>query len=86
MVRINAVFDEDMIEEIDRMGKENRKSRSALLREAAERLIEEYRHQKDEAIREKRIAQAITVQDRLRKKSKKWDGVSELRRWRESRS
>ncbi len=86
MVRINAVFDEDMIEEIDRMGKENRKSRSAFLREAAEKLIEEYRREKDEAMRKGKVAQAIRVQDRLRKKSKKWDGVSELRRWRESRS
>ena len=37
MVRINAVFDEDTIDKIDRMGKEKRKSRSALLREGAER-------------------------------------------------
>jgi metal-responsive CopG/Arc/MetJ family transcriptional regulator len=86
MVRINAVFDKDMIEEIDRMGKENKKSRSALLREAAERFIDECHRQKDEAIRKKKMAQAITVQDRLRKKSKKWNGVSELRRWRDSRS
>jgi metal-responsive CopG/Arc/MetJ family transcriptional regulator len=86
MVRINAVFDEDTIDKIDRIGKEKRKSRSALLREAAERLIEEYRRQKDEAMRKEKVAQAITVQDRLRRKSEKWDGVSELRRWRESRS
>ncbi len=86
MVRINAVFDEDMIEEIDRMGKESRKSRSALLREAAERLIEEYRRQKDEAMRKEKVREAIAVQDRLRRKSKKWDGISELRRLRESRS
>ena len=86
MVRINVVFDEDMIEQIDQMGKEVRKSRSALLREGAEKLIEAYRRQKDEDIRKKKIAQAIMVQDRLRRKSKNWDGVSELRRWRESRS
>ena len=86
MVRINAVFDEDMIEEIDRMGKENRKSRSALLREAAERLIEEYRRQKEEEMRKAKVGQAIAVQDRLRRKAKKWDGISELRRRRESRS
>ena len=86
MVRINAVLDENVIEEIDRMGKEKKKSRSALLREAAERLVEEYRREKDEAMRKKKVGQAIRVQDRLRRKSRKWDGISELRRWRESRS
>jgi metal-responsive CopG/Arc/MetJ family transcriptional regulator len=86
MVRINAVLDERVIEEIDRIGKEKGKSRSALLREAAERLVEEYRREKDEAMRKEKVGQAIRVQDRLRRKSRKWDGISELRRWRESRS
>lgn len=86
MVRINTVFREDIIEEIDRMSKERGKSRSALLREAAVKLIEEYRLQKEEEVRKKRIKHAIDVQDRLRKKSRKWDAITELRRWRESRS
>ena len=85
MVRINVVFREDIIDEIDRVGKERGKSRSALLREAAERVIEDYRRQKEEEIRRKKIARAIEVQDRLRGKSKKWDAVAELRKWRETR-
>ena len=84
-MRINVVFHEDMIEEIDRVGKETGKSRSALLREAAERIIEDHRRQKEEKMRRKKVARAIEVQDRLRRKSKNWDGVAELRRWRETR-
>lgn len=33
----------------------------------------------------KRIENAISTQDRLRKKSKGWDGAKEIRKWRDSR-
>jgi hypothetical protein len=32
-----------------------------------------------------RLERALLTQDRLRKKSKAWDGAEELRRWRDSR-
>jgi len=83
MVRINTVFQEDLIEKIDRIAKEEGKSRSRILREAANKLIKDYQHQRSEEIRMKKVRQAITIQDRLRKKSGKWDSVSELRKWRE---
>jgi len=83
MVRINAVFQAELIEEIDRIAKEEGKSRSLILREAALRLIKEYQRQKSEEIRIKKARQAISIQDRLRKKSGKWDSTSELRKWRE---
>lgn len=83
MVRINTVFQEDLIEKIDRIAKEEGKSRSRILREAANKLIKDYQRQRSEEIRKKKVRQAITIQDRLRKKSGKWDSVSELRKWRE---
>ena len=83
MVRINTVFQEDLIEEIDRIAKEEGKSRSRILREAAHKWIKDYQSQRSEEIRRKKVRQAITIQDRLRKKSGKWDSVSELRKWRE---
>ena len=82
-MRINTVFQEDLIEKIDRIAKEEGKSRSRILREAANKLIEDYQRQKSEEIRMKKVRQAITIQDRLRKKSGKWDSISELRKWRE---
>jgi len=33
----------------------------------------------------KRIENAISTQDRLRKKSKDWNGAKEIRKWRDSR-
>ena len=83
MVRINTVFQEDLIEEIDRIAKDKGKSRSHILREAAHKLIKDYQRQRSEEIRMKKVRQAIIIQDRLRKKSGKWDSVSELRKWRE---
>ena len=83
MVRINAVLREEIVDGIDEIAKETGESRSSLLREAAQRLIKEYRHQKAEEMRRKKRTRAIQVQDRLRKKAGKWDGVAELRKWRE---
>jgi metal-responsive CopG/Arc/MetJ family transcriptional regulator len=86
MVRINAVLREEIVEGIDEIAKETGESRSSLLREAAQKLIKEYRHQKAEEIRRKKTTRAIRVQDRLRKKAGKWDAVAELRKWRETLS
>jgi len=83
MVRINAVLREEIVEGIDEIAKETGESRSSLLREAAQRLIKEYRHQKAEEMRRKKTTRAIQVQDRLRKKAGRWDAVAELRKWRE---
>jgi metal-responsive CopG/Arc/MetJ family transcriptional regulator len=84
MVRINAVLREDIVEGIDQIAKETGESRSSLLREAAQRLIREHRQKKAEEIRQKKAARAMQVQDRLRKKAGKWDGVAELRKSRET--
>lgn len=85
MVRINTVFQEDILEEIDRIAKEKRKSRSRLLRDAAQSYIKQYQIQKAEEMKRKKIKTSMEVQDRIRVKSGKWDAVSELRKWRDRR-
>ncbi|MEK6682583.1 MAG: ribbon-helix-helix protein, CopG family [Nitrospirota bacterium] len=84
MVRINTILSEDIVEKLDNIAKDEKKSRSMLLRKAAEKLIEEYQHRLEEKHKRERIKHAIEVQDRLRKKSGKWNGVSEIRKWREA--
>jgi metal-responsive CopG/Arc/MetJ family transcriptional regulator len=84
MVRINTVFPETILEKLDSIAKDENKSRSMLLREAAEKLIEEHRHRLEEKRRKDRMKRALDTQDKLRKKSGKWDGVSEVRKWREA--
>lgn len=83
MARINTILSEDIIEKLDDIAQEEHKSRSMLLREAARKLIEEHCRGIEEAIKKGKIREAISLQDRLRKKSGKWDGVAEVRKWRE---
>lgn len=85
MVRINTLLPEEMIKKLDSIAKEENKSRSELLREAAEKLIEEHQRRLEEIQRRERIKRAIEVQERLSKKAGKWDGVAEIRKWRERR-
>jgi len=85
MVRINAILPEETIKKIDTIAKEEKKSRSKLLREAAEKLINEYERIKAEQIRKERLMNSIKIQDKLREKAGKWNGVSEVRKWRELR-
>ena len=84
MVRINAILSKEILEEIDRIAEAEKKSRSLLLREAAARLVEDRRRKQDEDRRRARVAQAMKTQDRLRKKSGSWDGVAEVRKWRDA--
>lgn len=84
MVRINTVFPETILEKLDSIAKDEKKSRSMLLREAAERLIEEHRRGLEEKRKKERMKQALAAQDKLRKKSGRWDGVAEVRKWREA--
>ena len=83
MVRISTVFRKDILEEIDRIAKEKGKSRSRLLREAAQSYIKQYQIQRAEEMKKKKIKTSMEVQDRIREKSGKWDSVSELRKWRD---
>ncbi len=84
-MRINAILPEDTIRKIDSIAKEEKKSRSRILKEAAEKIIEEYETLKAEQHRRERLKRAIKIQDKLRKKSGKWSGVSEVRNWRENK-
>ena len=77
------VFPEKTIKKIDMIAKEEKKSRSRLLREAAEKLIDEYQEIKAEQQRKKRLVHSMKMQDKLRKKAGNWDGIAEVRKWRE---
>ncbi len=83
MIRINVILPEDTLKKIDAIAKEKKKSRSGFLREAAEKLIDEYQRQKAEEIKRERRRRAMEIQDTLKKKAGKWDGVSEVRKGRD---
>jgi metal-responsive CopG/Arc/MetJ family transcriptional regulator len=83
MVRINAVLSEEIVEELDNIASEEHKNRSELLREAAENLIAEHHMKREEERRRTLLQRSVEIQDRLREKSGGWDGVTEVRKWRE---
>lgn len=82
MTRINTILPEDMIEKLDTIAHDEKKSRGKLIREAAERLIRERERLMEEKRRNDRMRRAVVTQDKLRRKSGSWDGVAELRKMR----
>ncbi len=85
MIRINTVMNEEMIKKLDEIAKAEKKSRSHLLREAAEMFIREYERMREEKLRRERARRAVEVQERLRAKAGGWDGVRVLRKIREGK-
>lgn len=82
-MRINAVLTDDLLKRIDKVAREQKKSRSRFIREAAERYITEHERVKEEEKRKEALTRAMRDQDKLRQKSGKWDGAGEIRKWRE---
>jgi metal-responsive CopG/Arc/MetJ family transcriptional regulator len=82
-MRVNAVLTEDLLERIDEAAREQKKSRSRFIREAAEKYIAEHERKKEEEKRKEALARAVRDQDKLRAKSGTWEGSAEIRKWRE---
>jgi metal-responsive CopG/Arc/MetJ family transcriptional regulator len=82
-MRINASLTDDLLKKIDQAASEQNKSRSRFIREATEKYIAEHERKKDEEKRKEAFAQAIRLQDKLRKRGGSWDGAGEIRKWRE---
>ncbi|GAG57133.1 unnamed protein product [marine sediment metagenome] len=85
MGRINLSIDEKELQELDYMSGKVNISRSKLIREAIRLYKKEFDKKNMENRRIEKIKNAIRIQDSLRKYSKGWDGVSEIRKWREAR-
>lgn len=85
MVRVNLSIGEKELRELDRIREKENISRSKLIREAIVLYKKEFEKIDLENRRIEKIKNAIRIQDDLRKYSKGWDGVSEIRKWREAR-
>jgi len=85
MVRINLSIDEKELQELDYIREKENLSRSKLIRQAIQLYKRKFDKLDLENRRIEKIKNAIRIQDSLRKYSKDWDGVSEIRKWRETR-
>jgi len=84
--KVMLSISKDSLNEIDKIAKEENRSRSDLLREAISIYLKD---RKGEAIPEQnaRVQNAIIIQDAIARQDilKEWDSTAEIRRWRESR-
>lgn len=85
MPKINITIPSDFLKKVDRTAKEERLTRSELLRKAVETYWEARKAKQAEKKRIQNIREAMEIQERLREKAGKWDGVAEIRKWREAR-
>ena len=83
-IKINITLPGDDLIRIDEQVKEERTTRSGLILEALRSYIA--RKEEAEAEKMKRITIQNAVADikKLRAKSGQWDGVAEIRKWRDS--
>ena len=86
MGRVNIILQNELLEAIDRVALEDNSSRSGLLQEAVRAYLERRREQREAAERKARMEKAATEMDRLAEKFGRWDGVSIVRKFRDSRS
>lgn len=77
---------EEFLAEIDKVAKEESRSRSELIREAA-RLYLEMRENRKPPVLNPIVQRAIAIQDTLADQDAavEWDSAAEIRKWREGR-
>ena len=85
MLRINLSVDEESLKDLDYLSKSQNLNRSKIIREAIQIYKNEFEKQKLDLKRKQNISEAIKIQNELKKYSKGWDGVFEIRKWRETR-
>ena len=83
MPKINISLSYEILEEMDRVGREEKLTRSELIRRAFAAYVELLAVQKKEAKKRKAIAGAVKIQDEVRKLLGEADLNKDLRIWRE---
>ncbi|MCL4377809.1 MAG: ribbon-helix-helix protein, CopG family [Actinobacteria bacterium] len=85
MTRINISLSDEDLKDLDRLSMQAGLTRSRLIRQALELYKTELEMKKIEEKRNKDLREAFKIQEKLSKLSEGWDGVSEIRKWREAR-
>ena len=81
--RINIMIPEKFLEEVDRVAKQEHRTRSAIIRESLQSYIERKKEEKAEQEKKQRKLKAARLQDTLAKKAGRWDAVQAVRMTRE---
>ena len=83
-MKINITLPEDELSKIDRYTKEEGTTRSGLILRALRSYMKRKEEEAAERMRRLAIQRATTDIRKLRGKAGKWDGVAEIRKWRDA--
>lgn len=84
-MKLNITLPEDELSRIDRYTKEERITRSGLILRALRSYMKTKEKDAEETKRRLAIQRASSDIRKLRAKAGQWDGVAEIRKWREAR-
>ena len=84
MARVNVLLKDELLREINTEAKDERISRSALIQTAIEEYLQAKRKKREEEERRKEMQEASRRMDELAKELGDWDGVSIIRRFRDT--
>lgn len=85
MAKVNISIPREILEEIDKLSKEKKMTRSELLRTAFKTYLEVLADKKIDKKKQKSIERAIQTQDKIRNEIGDMDLIQELRKWRNKR-
>lgn len=84
-VKINITLPEEELKRIDAFAQKQGNTRSGLVQRALHFYVKEKEMEEEERKRRQGMTKAISEIRQLREKSGDWDGISEIRKWRESK-
>jgi metal-responsive CopG/Arc/MetJ family transcriptional regulator len=84
-VKINITLPEEELKRIDAFARKQGNTRSGLIQRALHFFIKQKETEEEERQRREEMTKAVLGIRQLREKSGEWDGVSEIRKWRESK-
>lgn len=84
-VKINVTLPEEELKRVDAFARKQGNTRSGLIQRALHSFIRQKEGEEEERKKRQEMTQAISEIKQLREKSGAWDGVSEIRKWRQSK-
>ena len=85
VAKINISIPQEILDEIDRVSREEKKTRSELLRMAFNIYLDVLKEDRREKEKQKSIEKAMQTQDKIRDEIGNIDLIQELRKWRDER-
>ena len=85
MKRLNITISDDVFEDLENLKREEKLNRSELIRRAIVLYRNEFDKKLKERIRREKVLKAIKKINEIRESTGVWNGVKEIRRFRDSR-